>query len=121
VARFEAELGSNGLERKRHAGDRATPEGRYLVAAKKASGATKYHLALLLDYPNADDRRRYQQGVANGSIGRSTGIGSLIEIHGGGGSGKDWTDGCVALTDEDMDRLYPQVVVGTPVTIVGTL
>jgi hypothetical protein len=121
IAQFDAELGANGLERKRHSGDRATPEGRYRVSVKKSRGATKYHLALLIDYPNADDQRRYRQGVAEGSIPRSAGIGGLIEIHGGGGSGRDWTDGCVALTNEDMDRLFPEVQVGTPVTIVGTL
>lgn len=121
IARFDAELGANGLERKLYSGDRATPEGRYRVAVKKSGGATKYHLALLIDYPNADDRRRYQLSVEEGVIPRSTGIGGLIEIHGGGGTGRDWTDGCVALSDDDMDRLFPEVRVGTPVTIVGTL
>jgi L,D-peptidoglycan transpeptidase YkuD (ErfK/YbiS/YcfS/YnhG family) len=121
VAQFDAELGANGLERKRFSGDRATPEGRYRVSVKKSGGATKYYLALLIDYPNSDDQRRYREGIADGSIPPKVGIGGLIEIHGGGGSGRDWTDGCVALTNEDMDRLFPQVRVGTPVTIVGTL
>jgi len=121
VAQFDAELGANGLERKRYSGDRATPEGRYRITVKKAGRATKYYLALLIDYPNAEDQRRYRQGKANGSIPRRAGIGGLIEIHGGGGSGRDWTDGCIALTNEDMDRLYPQVQKGTSVTIVGTL
>jgi len=120
VAEFKAELGSNGLARKRHAGDRATPEGRYRVSAVKGPGATRYHLALLIDYPNAEDRRRYGQAVAAGEISCGVGIGSLIEIHGEGGTGRDWTDGCVALANEDMERLFPQVAVGTPVTIVGT-
>jgi hypothetical protein len=53
VAQFDAELGSNGLERKRYSGDRATPEGRYRITVKKAGRATKYYLALLIDYPNA--------------------------------------------------------------------
>jgi hypothetical protein len=121
VARFDAEFGGAGLERKLRSGDRATPEGRYRVAVKKSGSATKYYLALLIDYPNSEDQRRYRQAIADGSIPRSTGIGGLIEIHGGGGTGRDWTDGCVALTNEDMDRLFPQVQVGTPVTIVGTL
>ena len=121
VQLYEAELGANGIQRKLYSGDRATPEGRYRITVKKSGGATKYHLALLIDYPNADDQRRYRRGLADGSIPRSTGIGGLIEIHGGGGSGRDWTDGCIALTDGDMDGLYPQVQVGTPVVIVGTL
>ena len=118
---FAAELGGNGLERKLHTGDRATPEGRYRVTVKKSGGATKYYLALLIDYPNADDLRRYRAAEAAGEVPRGTGAGNLIEIHGHGGSGRDWTDGCVALSNEDMDDLFAMVRVGTPVTIVGTL
>ncbi len=120
IAVYQAEIGSNGLARKRHAGDRATPEGRYRVATMKGPGATRYHLALLLDYPNAEDRRRYRAAVAAGEIPPGVGIGSLIEIHGEGGTGRDWTDGCVALANGDMERLFRQVAVETPVTIVGT-
>jgi hypothetical protein len=117
---ISAELGVNGLTRKSHAGDRATPEGRYRIVAKKGPGATKYHLALLLDYPNEEDRRRYRQAVRAGDVPSGVGIGNLIEIHGEGGTGRDWTDGCVALSNADMDRLYTRVVVGTPVVIVGS-
>ena len=118
---FAAELGGNGLVRKLHSGDRATPEGRYLVTVKKSGGATKYYLALLIDYPNSADLRRYREAEAAGEVPRGTGAGGLIEIHGHGGTGRDWTDGCVALADEDMELLFKKVRVGTPVTIVGTL
>jgi len=121
IANFEVELGSGGLEPKRYAGDRATPEGRYRITRMKSGNATRYHLALLIDYPSAEDRRRYERGVETGEIPRGVGPGGLIEIHGGGGSGRDWTDGCVALRDTDMDHLFPMVRVGTPVTIVGAL
>ena len=121
VAAYSAEFGGGGLERKLYSGDRATPEGRYRVTVKKAPGATKYHLALLIDYPNAEDRRRYREAAAEGAVPAGAGIGGLIEIHGDGGTGRDWTDGCVALHNDDMDRLFPQVTVGTPVTIVGAL
>ena len=47
-------------------------------------------------------------------------IGGLIEIHGGGGRQRDWTDGCVAVTNPEMDDLFRRVSVGTPVTIVGS-
>ena len=47
------------------------------------------------------------------------GPGNLIEIHGEGGRAKDWTRGCVAVSNEHMDRLFQRVRVGTPVTIVG--
>ncbi len=120
VAHFPAELGANGLRRKEHAGDRATPEGKYRVVQVKHAPATKFYKALLLNYPNDEDRMRFDLGKRRGMISAGAGIGSLIEIHGDGGEGRDWTDGCIALTNEDMDRLFPHVQVGTPVTIVGT-
>lgn len=119
VAVFSAEIGTAGLAPKRHAGDRATPEGTYRVVTVKTGGATRYYKALLLDYPNGDDRRRYELAREEGTIPEGVGPGSLIEIHGHGGRGRDWTEGCVALRDEDMDRLLEMVAVGTPVTIVG--
>lgn len=121
VETFGAELGTAGLAPKRHAGDNATPEGQYRVTTLKTGAATRYYKALLLDYPNAADRRRYQLERAAGAIGPGVGIGGLIEIHGHGGRGRDWTEGCVALRDRDMDRLLELVDVGTPVTIVGRM
>ena len=120
VGSFRAELGANGLRRKEHAGDRATPEGRYWVVERKEGRHTRYYKALLINYPNDEDRMRFALGKTRGVIPHRAGIGSLIEIHGAGGAGRDWTDGCVALTNEDMDRVYAVTRVGTPVTIVGT-
>ena len=89
------------------------------MLAKRAP-QTKFNKALLINYPNDEDRMRFALGRRRGTISRGAGIGNLIEIHGDGGEGRDWTDGCVALTNEDMDRLFAHVRVGTPVTIVGT-
>ncbi len=113
------ELGSSGLERKLHIGDRATPEGRYRVVERRSGGRTRYHKALLLNYPNSEDVARFR-AFARHSKRRFAGPGGMIEIHGGGGQGRDWTDGCVALADQHMDRLFELVEAGTPVTIVGT-
>jgi len=121
VLNIPVELGTNGLRPKLHSGDHATPEGRYRVVVKKEGHQTRYYKALLLDYPNDDDRRRFAAAVRSGLVPRGAGIGGLIEIHGRGGEGRDWTEGCVALSDEDMDLLYDRVNLGTPVTIVGTL
>lgn len=121
VVSVQAELGTNGLLQKLYAGDAATPEGRYHVAQKKDGAATRYYKALLLDYPNAEDRRRFDSARRDGALPSGVGIGGLIEVHGGGGSGRDWTDGCVALSNGDMDRVYAAVSVGTPVVIVGAL
>jgi lipoprotein-anchoring transpeptidase ErfK/SrfK len=121
VVSFSAELGANGLQRKAHSGDRATPEGAYRVVDRKEGRRTNFYKALLIDYPNDEDRERFANGKRVGTIPRRAGIGSLIEIHGEGGEGKDWTDGCVALVNQDMDWVYDRAPVGTLVVIVGTV
>ena len=120
VKAYRADMGFNWVADKRHAGDGATPEGRYRVVERRARGATIYYKALLLDYPNDDDRRDFARARRNGELPASAAIGGLIEIHGEGGRGRDWTRGCVALTNADMDDLFSRVDVGTPVTIVGS-
>jgi murein L,D-transpeptidase YafK len=119
VRTYDAEIGSNALELKQRQGDRATPEGRYRVVKKKDRGESRYHRALLLDYPNAADRERFAAAKRRGEIPRGAGIGGLIEIHGEGGRGQNWTEGCVALSNRDMDDLFRRVGTGTRVTIVG--
>ncbi len=120
LATFPAELGANGLKRKLHAGDKATPEGRYRVTQVRVNGSTKFYKALLLSYPNSEDVARFRDAQRTGLVPLRAGIGSLIEIHGSGGQGQDWTDGCVALRNRDMDALFQHARVGMPVTIVGT-
>ncbi len=119
VKRYDAEVGANALGVKRRQGDRATPEGRYRIVRKKDRGQSIYHRALLLDYPNAADRRSFAAARRRGEIPAASAIGGLIEIHGDGGRGQNWTDGCVALRNPDMDDLFARVPVGTRVTIVG--
>jgi lipoprotein-anchoring transpeptidase ErfK/SrfK len=119
VRRYQAEVGANALGVKRSQGDRATPEGRYRIVKKKDRGQSIYHRALLLDYPNQADRARFAAARRRGEIPRGSAIGGLIEIHGDGGRGQNWTDGCVALANADMDDLFARVGVGTRVTIVG--
>ncbi len=118
---FEAELGKNWIGEKRYSGDKATPEGKYRITKKKEGHSTKYHKAMLINYPNDEDKQRFQEAVRNRELPRYAKIGGMIEIHGGGGKGINWTDGCVALENSQMDVLYRQVGVGCPVTIVGSL
>lgn len=118
---YEVELGPKWIGDKNFQGDKSTPEGIYKVTRKKANGETKYYKALLLNYPNDDDKKRFQSAKKNGLIDKNATIGNLIEVHGHGGKGIDWTDGCVALNDTDMDKLYPLCKVGTEVVIVGSL
>lgn len=114
------DLGAKSINQKMHAGDRATPEGLYRVVKKKGFGQSKFGLALLLNYPNDEDRRRFADLKARGQLTRRTGIGGLIEIHGQGGLGYDWTDGCVAPGDRDMEVLYNETPLNTVVAIVGS-
>ncbi len=119
VRSYRAELGVNGTMDKIVSGDRATPEGRYRVTEKRGLRQTRWYKALLLNYPNAEDMARFNQAKQRGQVSHRARIGGLIEIHGEGGRGGDWTDGCVALLNRDMDDLFDRVGVGTPVTIVG--
>ena len=117
---FNAELSQNWVGTKRAKGDKATPEGMYKIARKFEKGKTKYYKALLLDYPNDEDKKRFKSEVESGTLPSSSKIGGLIEIHGEGGKGIDWTEGCIALTDKEMDIVYRIAKTGTPVTIVGS-
>jgi L,D-peptidoglycan transpeptidase YkuD (ErfK/YbiS/YcfS/YnhG family) len=109
-------LGFNGLSSKHHSGDNATPEGRYHIIQKIT--ASQYYKALLIDYPNEDDRKRFAREKNRGAIPVTIGIGGDIEIHGGGPD--SLTRGCISMDNEKMDELFGLVGIGTPVTIVGT-
>ena len=117
---YDVDLGGPVGDKLR-AGDRATPEGTYKIMQKRGLGQTTYYKALLINYPNDEDRARFALAQQKGWISRRSRIGGLIEIHGEGGRREDWTLGCVALANRDMDDLFSHVQVGTPVTIVGTI
>lgn len=117
---YDVEFGKNWIGDKLYAGDNATPEGRYIVTRKKGSRDSGYYKAMMLNYPNEEDRAEFAARRRSGQIPKSRGIGGLIEIHGNGGKGVDWTKGCVALSDDKIDELYSKLSVGSPVTIVGS-
>ncbi|MDQ1351552.1 MAG: hypothetical protein QG657_1856 [Acidobacteriota bacterium] len=115
--KYSIGLGRNGLNDKTHAGDNATPEGRYNIIKKMLY--SKYYKALLLNYPNNEDKIQFDLARKRGLIPKRVGIGNWIEIHGGG---KDFmTRGCVSLEDHDMEEIFGLAVVGDPVTIVGSM
>ena len=118
---YPVRLGFNGMLEKRFQGDGATPEGRYRVTDKRGQGQTQFYRALDLDYPNAEDRRRFDLAKKSGKIGPAKGIGGLIEIHGADNELLAQTLGCIMLDNPNMAVLYEGVSVGTPVTIVGAL
>ena len=117
VAKFEIGFGRNGFRRKLRAGDGATPEGRYSIIKKNPT--SRYYKALLFDYPNDEDRKRFLLSKGKKLIPEDAGIGAFLEIHGGG----KWsvTDGCISLNNPDMDAIFELVEEGTPVIIVGAL
>jgi len=113
---YKVAIGKGGIGPKVQRGDEHTPEGDYIIDAKKK--VTCCFLAMHLNYPNAEDAARA----------RAAGVdpGDMIEIHGlsrkRAWMGRfhritDWTDGCVALTNLQMLELWPYVPVGTPVEI----
>ena len=113
---YEVGLGFNGLSDKLHAGDNATPEGEYRVIKKVSP--SRCGKALLINYPNEEDIKKFNEAKKKGYLTPASRIGGLIEIHGGGKDGL--TQGCVALDDAEMEELFRMIPIGTPVTIVGT-
>ena len=113
---YRVALGRGSSEAKQFAGDNRTPEGKYIIDEKKTS--TKFHKALHISYPNAEDRARA------GKLGKSPG--GDIEIHGLPASLAwvgtkqhmlDWTEGCIALSNEEIDEVWQLVSKGTSVEI----
>lgn len=119
VQSYLCDFGFNPASPKLFAGDGATPEGEYMV--DKVITKSRYYKAFHINYPNDQDQRRFEEAKRKGVITRSAKIGGLIEIHGEGGKGKDWTRGCVAVSNEVIDTLFKYVGIGTPVTIVRRL
>ncbi len=118
---YPADLGFSGLQDKLYEGDGATPEGIFRILQKKRQGETQFHKAFMLDFPTPLHQHRFQVAKAKGLIPANRRIGGLIEIHGQWPGQRDLTNGCVALDNAIMDKLFPLVPVNTPVVIVGAL
>jgi murein L,D-transpeptidase YafK len=116
IRTYKVALGTGGLAAKGREGDGRTPEGHYVIDSRNA--ASHYHKALHISYPNTADRERAARlGVAPGGA---------VMIHGlpngKGGIGPahrlyDWTLGCIAVTDQEIDEIWALVPIGTPVEI----
>ena len=116
VRTYDIALGDSPVGHKQREGDERTPEGRYILDWRNPNSA--FHLSIHISYPNANDR------AAAASGGYSPG--GDIMIHGqpnGFGwwswllQGIDWTDGCIAVTNADMDEIWDMVGNGTPIEI----
>jgi murein L,D-transpeptidase YafK len=101
---------------KERAGDHKVPEGNYTIDEKKS--ASRFHLALHVSYPNAVDRARAKKlGVEPGGDIEIHGLEKKYAWLGSMHREKDWTDGCIAVTDAEIEEIYPLVAVGTAVEI----
>lgn len=116
---YPVAFGLNPKGPKQFEGDTKTPEGLYYIEYKNPRSA--YYLGLKISYPNPEDVRRAA------SVGRSAG--SDIMVHGWPVDPKeraamvklhpqiDWTQGCIAVTDQEIFEIYKLVSVGTPIEI----
>jgi murein L,D-transpeptidase YafK len=116
VKSYKVALGTEPVGAKQRQGDHKTPEGIYSVDAKVAQ--SEFHRALHLSYPSAADRERARKmGVSPGGDVEIHGLGAKWGWVGAAHRNSDWTDGCVAVTNEEIDEIWPLVAVGTTVEI----
>ena len=118
LATYRVALGINPAGHKQQEGDRRTPEGRYVLDYKNPNSA--YFRSIHISYPDAKDKASARRrGVAPGGA---------IMIHGQPNDPeirrrvflyprRDWTDGCIALSDQDMEALWKSVRVPIPIEI----
>jgi len=113
---FRVTFGSDPRGHKQQQGDGRTPEGRYTLDDKNSN--SRFYKSIHISYPDAHDAEQARK--------RNVNPGGDIMIHGqpnkwGWASPVvqlfNWTDGCIALSDEDMDRVWDAVAAGTPIEI----
>jgi len=113
---YQVALGGNPVGAKEQEGDRKTPEGVYRIDHRNPN--SDYHLALHISYPSeTDNARAAQRGVSAGFDimihGLPNGLGWIGAAH----RQKDWTAGCIALTDEEIEELWRVTPDGTAIEI----
>lgn len=116
IQAFPVVFGASPIGHKQQEGDERTPEGRYTLDFKKADSA--FYKAIHISYPNAQDVESAKK--------RGVSPGGAVMIHGqknhfGWASfitqKFNWTNGCIALTNEDMEQVWQAVDAGTPIEI----
>lgn len=114
---YHIALGFSPTGPKEREGDGRTPEGIYIIDFHKPGSA--FHRALHVSYPSAQDNARAAEaGVSPGGDilihGLPNGLGALGSAY----RLRDWTAGCIAVTDPEIDEIYSSVDDGTPIEIV---
>ncbi len=113
---YSVALGRGGLQPKRQQGDGRTPEGKYVIDRRNEH--SQFHRSLHISYPDASDRKRARAlGVSPGGDifihGLPNGQGWIGAAH----RKMDWTDGCIAVTNEEIEEIWGLVPNGTPIEI----
>jgi murein L,D-transpeptidase YafK len=116
IRRYRVALGAGGLARKRRQGDARVPEGLYRIDWRNPASA--YHLSLHISYPDAGDLAAAEaRGDAPGGNimihGLPNGFGVIGALH----RHVDWTAGCIAVTDAEIEEIWRLVPDGTPIEI----
>lgn len=116
IREFPVVLGSEPVGHKAQEGDGRTPEGQYVLDYKNEN--SRFHKSIHISYPNAQDTNRAKDlGVIPGGDvmihGQKNGLGWLFFL----AQRFNWTDGCIALTNSDMDVVWQLVDSGTPIEI----
>jgi len=116
IKTYSVALGRGGLEPKRQQGDGRTPEGTYRIDSRNRQ--SQFHRSLHISYPDAEDRKRAKK--AGVSPGGDIFLHGLLNGQGWIGKGHravDWTDGCIAVTDQEIEEIWGLVPNGTPIEI----
>jgi murein L,D-transpeptidase YafK len=115
-ATFPIALGFNPRGHKQAEGDGRTPEGRYVLDWRNPN--SRFHKSIHISYPNALDRRAARKaGRDPGGAIMIHGVPPDYEWMGRHHTVADWTDGCIAVTNAEMDRIWRAVPDGTPIVI----
>jgi murein L,D-transpeptidase YafK len=113
---YKIALGGNPVGPKERQGDNKTPEGTYIIDSRNRNSG--YHLSLHISYPNEKDKMRAKElGVSPGGDIMIHGIKNGLTGVGASHAGVDWTKGCIAVADEEMEEIYKLVPNGTMVEI----
>jgi murein L,D-transpeptidase YafK len=116
LASYKVALGGQPVGAKERQGDHRTPEGKYFVDSKK--NPSQFYMALHISYPNDVDRKNARRmGVSPGGDVEIHGLGKKFGWVGSQHRLRDWTDGCIAVTNEEIEEIWKRISVGTPVEI----
>jgi murein L,D-transpeptidase YafK len=113
---YRVAIGRNPVGTKIRQGDDKTPEGEYIL--DRRNSRSKFHRSIHISYPNSDDIVRAQRrGVAPGSDIEIHGLPRNYEDVGELHTVTDWTKGCIAVTNSEIDEIWSFVPDGTPIEI----